>query len=198
MSPTSKLSQEERELAEAEPRVEVLREQVNHHLYRYHVLDDPEVSDAEYDELIGELRGLEDRFPQLITPDSPTQRVGAPAAELFRPIPHRAPMLSLDNAFSEEELRAWGTRVERGLNGATHAFVCELKIDGVACALTYEDGVLTTAATRGDGRIGEDITANVRTLQGVPRRLDVKDPPKVLEVRGEVYFPVKAFEGLNV
>ena len=198
MSPTPKLSQEERELAEAEPRVEVLREQVNHHLYRYHVLDDPEVSDAEYDELIGELRGLEDRFPQLITPDSPTQRVGAPAAELFRPIPHRAPMLSLDNAFSEEELRAWGTRVERGLNGATHAFVCELKIDGVACALTYEDGVLTTAATRGDGRIGEDITANVRTLQGVPRRLDVKDPPKVLEVRGEVYFPVKAFEGLNV
>jgi len=198
MSPAPKLSQEERELAEAEPRVEVLREQVNHHLYRYHVLDDPEVSDAEYDELIGELRGLEDRFPQLITPDSPTQRVGAPAAELFRPIPHRAPMLSLDNAFSEEELRAWGTRVERGLNGATHAFVCELKIDGVACALTYEDGVLTTAATRGDGRIGEDITANVRTLQGVPRRLDVKDPPKVLEVRGEVYFPVKAFEGLNV
>ena len=198
MSPAPKLSQEERELAEAEPRVEVLREQVNHHLYRYHVLDDPEVSDAEYDELIGELRGLEDRFPQLITPDSPTQRVGAPAAELFRPIPHRAPMLSLDNAFSEEELRAWGTRVERGLNGAAHAFVCELKIDGVACALTYEDGVLTTAATRGDGRIGEDITANVRTLQGVPRRLDVKDPPKVLEVRGEVYFPVKAFEGLNV
>jgi DNA ligase (NAD+) len=178
--------------------VEELREQVNHHLYRYHVLDDPEVSDAEYDELIGALRALEDRFPQLITPDSPTQRVGAPAAELFRPIPHRAPMLSLDNAFSEEELRAWGSRVERGLNGAAHAFVCELKIDGVACALTYEDGVLTTAATRGDGRIGEDITANVRTLQGVPRRLDVKDPPKVLEVRGEVYFPVKAFEGLNV
>jgi DNA ligase (NAD+) len=197
VSPARELSEEERELAEAEPRVEELREQVNHHLYRYHVLDDPEVSDAEYDELIGALRALEDRFPQLITPDSPTQRVGAPAAELFRPVPHRAPMLSLDNAFSEEELHAWGTRVERGLNGAAHAFVCELKIDGVACALTYEDGVLTKAATRGDGRIGEDITANVRTLKGVPRRLDVKDPPKVLEVRGEVYFPVKAFEGLN-
>ena len=192
------LSAEERELAGSELRVEELREQVNHHLYRYHVLDDPEISDAEYDELIGELRSIEDRFPQLITPDSPTQRVGAAPAELFRPVPHRAPMLSLDNAFSEEELRAWGARVERGLNGAAHTFVCELKIDGVACALTYEDGVLTTAATRGDGRTGEDITANVRTLQGVPKRLEVDDPPSVLEVRGEVYFPVKAFEGLNV
>jgi DNA ligase (NAD+) len=198
MSPAPKLSKEERDLAESELRVEELREQVNHHLYRYHVLDDPEISDAEYDELIGELRSLEDRFPQLITPDSPTQRVGAAPAELFRPVPHRAPMLSLDNAFSEEELRAWGARVERGLNGAAHTFVCELKIDGVACALTYEDGVLTIAATRGDGRIGEDITANVRTLQGVPRRLAVEDPPTVIEVRGEVYFPVKAFEGLNV
>jgi len=192
------LSEEERALATAEPRVEELREQVNHHLYRYHVLDDPEISDAEYDELIGELRSIEDRFPQLITPDSPTQRVGAAPAELFRPVAHRAPMLSLDNAFSEEELRAWGARVERGLNGATHTFVCELKIDGVACALTYEDGVLTTAATRGDGRTGEDITANVRTLQGVPKRLGVEDAPSVIEVRGEVYFPVKAFEGLNV
>jgi DNA ligase (NAD+) len=198
MSPAPKLSKEERELAEAEPRVEVLREQVNHHLYRYHVLDDPEVSDAEYDDLIRELRALEDRFPQLITPDSPTQRVGAPAAELFRPVPHRAPMLSLDNVFSEEEFRAWGARAERGLNDAAHSFVCELKIDGVACALTYEAGVLTTAATRGDGRIGEDITANVRTLQGVPKRLQVEDPPGVIEVRGEVYFPVKAFEELNV
>ena len=198
MTPASKLSKEERDLAESELRVEELREQVNHHLYRYHVLDDPEISEAEYDELIGELRSLEDRFPQLITPESPTQRVGAAPAELFRPVPHRAPMLSLDNAFSEEELRAWGARVERGLNGAAHSFVCELKIDGVACALTYEDGVLTTAATRGDGRTGEDITSNVRTLQGVPKRLEVKDPPSVIEVRGEVYFPVKAFEGLNV
>jgi DNA ligase (NAD+) len=191
-------TREERELSESELRVEELRERVNHHLYRYHVLDDPEISDAEYDELIGELRSIEDRFPQLITPDSPTQRVGAAPAELFRPVPHRAPMLSLDNAFSEEELRAWGARVDRGLNGAAHTFVCELKIDGVACALTYEDGVLTIAATRGDGRTGEDITANVRTLQGVPKRLGVKDPPDVIEVRGEVYFPVKAFEGLNV
>ncbi|HEX4941100.1 MAG TPA: NAD-dependent DNA ligase LigA, partial [Actinomycetota bacterium] len=189
---------EERKLAEAELRVDELRERVNHHLYRYHVLDDPEVSDAEYDELIGRLRALENEFPELITPDSPTQRVGAAPAELFRPVPHRAPMLSLDNAFSEEELRAWGARVDRGLAGATPTFVCELKIDGVACALTYEDGVLTVAATRGDGRVGEDITANVRTLRSIPRQLETEDPPSVIEVRGEVYFPVKAFEELNV
>jgi DNA ligase (NAD+) len=189
---------EERDLAEAELRVEELRELVNHHMYRYHVLDDPEVSDAEYDELIRELRALEDAFPELITPDSPTQRVGAAPAELFRPVPHRAPMLSLDNVFSEEELRAWGTRVDRGLAGATPTFVCELKIDGVACALTYEDGVLTVAATRGDGRIGEDITANIRTLKSIPRRLETEEAPSVIEVRGEVYFPVKAFEELNV
>ena len=190
--------QDERSLAEAELRAEELRELVNHHMYRYHVLDDPEVSDAEYDELIRELRALEDRFPELITPDSPTQRVGAAPAALFRPVQHRAPMLSLDNAFSEEELRAWGARVERGLAGATPSFVCELKIDGVACALTYEGGVLTQAATRGDGRTGEDITANVRTLKAIPRRLATDEPPSVIEVRGEVYFPVKAFEELNV
>jgi DNA ligase (NAD+) len=190
--------QDERSLAEAELRAEELRELVNHHMYRYHVLDDPEVSDAEYDELIRELRALEDRFPELITPDSPTQRVGAAPAALFRPVQHRAPMLSLDNAFSEEELRAWGARVERGLAGATPSFVCELKIDGVACALTYERGVLTQAATRGDGRTGEDITANVRTLNAIPRRLATDEPPSVIEVRGEVYFPVKAFEELNV
>ena len=167
-------------------------------MYRYHVLDDPEVSDAEYDELIGELRALEERFPELITPDTPTQRVGAAPAALFRPVQHRAPMLSLANTFSEEELQAWAARVERGLAGATPTFVCELKIDGVACALTYEDGVLTQAATRGDGRTGEDITANVRTLKAIPRKLRTDTPPAVIEVRGEVYFPVKAFEQLNV
>ncbi len=193
-----KVTEEERALAEAQLRVEELREQVNHHLYRYHVLDDPEISDAEYDELIGELRKLEERFPELVTPDSPTQRVGAAPADLFRPVQHRAPMLSLDNAFSEEELRAWGARVDRGLAGAKPTFVCELKIDGVACALTYEDGVLTQAATRGDGRVGEDITANVRTLKSIPRRLDTDDPPSVIEVRGEVYLPVKAFEQVNL
>ena len=188
---------DERALADAKLRVEELRTEVNHHSYRYHVLDDPEVSDAEYDELIRDLRQLEDRFPELLIPDSPTQRVGGPpVADLFAPVTHRAPMLSLDNAFSFDELDAWGQRVERAL-GEIPAMACELKIDGVACALTYERGALVRAATRGDGRIGEDITANVRTVQGVPRRLATDDPPEVIEVRGEMYLPVKAFEALN-
>jgi DNA ligase (NAD+) len=197
VTPARQAQQEERELAESELRVEELREQINHHLYRYHVLDDPEVSDAEYDELVKELKDLEERYPELLTPDSPTQRVGAAPAALFKPIQHRAPMLSLDNVFSEEELLAWNARVDRGLEGATPSFVSELKIDGVAVALTYEDGVLTQAATRGDGRVGEDITANVRTIRSIPRRLGVKDPPAVIEVRGEVYLSVQGFEELN-
>jgi DNA ligase (NAD+) len=188
---------DERARAEAKVAVEELRERINHHSYRYHVLDDPEVSDAEYDELVQQLRRLEDAFPELITPDSPTQRVGATPAALFAPVEHRAPMLSLDNAFSFEELEAWAERVERGLGGPPDGFVCELKIDGVACALTYERGVLVRAATRGDGRVGEDITANVRTVEGVPRRLSLEDPPAVVEIRGEMYLPVKAFEELN-
>ena len=186
----------ERDLAKAKVRVEELRERLNYHSYRYHVLDDPEVSDAEYDELMNELRGLEERFPELVTPDSPTQRVGATPTDLFAPIQHRTPMLSLDNAFSAEELQAWATRVERGV-GSGADYSCELKIDGVAVALTYEDGVLTKGATRGDGRTGEDITANVRTVRSVPQRLDVKGPPAYLEVRGEIYLPVRAFERLN-
>ena len=186
----------ERERAEAKVRVEELREQLNHHSYRYHVLDDPEVSDAEYDELMRELVRLEDRFPELITPDSPTQRVGGTPADLFAPVAHRARMLSLDNAFSRDELEAWAARVERAV-GTGVAYTCEQKIDGVACALTYERGALVQAATRGDGVTGEDITANVRTIRGIPRRLLMKDPPPVIEVRGEIYLPVKAFEDLN-
>jgi len=188
---------DERARAEAKTRVEELREQINHHSYRYHVLDDPEVSDAEYDELIGELRSLEDAFPELITTDSPTQRVGAAPNALFAPVEHRAPMLSLDNAFSFDELDTWAQRVVKGLGGETPAFACELKIDGVACALTYERGVLIRAATRGDGRTGEDITANVRTVVGIPTRLEVDDPPAIVEIRGEMYLPVRAFEQLN-
>jgi DNA ligase (NAD+) len=188
---------EERRRAEAKLRVEELRELINHHAYRYHVLDDPEVSDAEYDELVLELGRLEDEFPELVTPDSPTQRVGAVPADLFRPVPHRAPMLSLDNAFSIEELEQWAARVEKGVQGDDVDYVCELKIDGIACALTYERGALVEAATRGDGYTGEEITANVRTVRGVPPRLLAKPPPEVIEVRGEVYLPVKAFEELN-
>jgi DNA ligase (NAD+) len=187
---------EERDRAAAKLRVEELRAEIEHHRYRYHVLDDPEVADAEYDQLMRELRALEDRFPELQTPDSPTQTVGGAPAALFAPVQHRAPMLSLDNAFTIEELDAWAARVRRS-SGDGARFACELKIDGVACALTYERGVLTRAATRGDGRIGEDITANVKTVEGVPRRLIVDDPPSVIEVRGEVFLPVKAFEELN-
>jgi DNA ligase (NAD+) len=186
----------ERQLSKAKVRVEELREQLNHHSYRYHVLDEPEVSDAEYDELMNELRALEERFPELVVPDSPTQRVGATPADLFAPAPHRSPMLSLDNAFSREELGSWASRVEREVGPAAH-YSCELKIDGVAVALTYERGTLTRGATRGDGRTGEDITANVRTVRSVPQRLPVKAPPAYLEVRGEIYLPVRAFERLN-
>jgi len=186
----------ERRLAQAKRRVEELREQINYHNYRYHVLDDPEVSDAEYDELVRELKGLEDEFPELITPDSPTQRVGARPADLFQPVKHRARMLSLDNVFSQEDLEAWGRRVER-IIGPGARYACELKIDGVAVALTYEDGIYTRGATRGDGETGEDITANIRTVRAVPTRLRMDRAPALLEVRGEMYLPVKAFEKLN-
>ncbi|HYG73049.1 MAG TPA: NAD-dependent DNA ligase LigA, partial [Actinomycetota bacterium] len=190
-------TKEERDLTVAKRRVDELRADLNHHSYRYHVLDDPEISDAEYDELMRELRALEERFPELVTEDSPTQRVGgAPVTDLFAPVEHRTPMLSLDNAFSLEELEAWATRVERDA-GSGVRYSLEQKIDGVAVALTYQKGVLTKGATRGDGRVGEDITANVRTVRNVPRRLDLKDPPAYLEVRGEIYLPVKAFEKLN-
>ena len=186
----------ERRLSEAKRRVEELRNLINHHNYRYHVLDDPEVADAEYDELVRELRALEEEFPELITPDSPTQRVGGQVGDLFAPVEHRAPMLSLDNAFSWEELNAWGKRVERVLGRAAD-FVCELKIDGIAVALTYEGGRYTRGATRGDGFVGEDITANIRTIRNVPMNLRAPRPPRVLEVRGEAYLPVRAFEQLN-
>jgi DNA ligase (NAD+) len=186
----------ERRPADPKHHVEEQPETINHHAYRYHVLDEPEVSDAEYDELIRELTALEDEFPELVTPDSPTQRVGGVPTDLFAPVAHRAPMLSLDNAFSVPELQAWAQRVDRVVGDAAR-FACELKIDGVACALTYERGRLTKAATRGDGVTGEDITANVRTVRGVPPRLLVKAPPEILEVRGEMYLPVKAFASLN-
>jgi DNA ligase (NAD+) len=188
--------EEERRRSDAKRRVEELRDLIGLHNYRYHVLDDPEISDAEFDELMRELRGLEEEFPELITPDSPTQRVGGQPSELFAPARHRAPMLSLDNAFSREELEAWGARVVRAL-GREADFYCELKIDGVAVALTYEDGRYTRGATRGDGYTGDDITANIRTVRSVPVTLRGDGHPGALEVRGEVYLPVKAFERLN-
>ena len=190
------VSAEERRRADAKLRVEELRSLIEHHRYRYHVLDTPEISDAEYDELMRELESLETAFPELQTPDSPTVTVGGAPADLFAPVTHRAPMLSLDNVFSFEELDAWAARIERVV-GDEARYACELKIDGVACALTYERGRLVRAATRGDGRVGEDITSNVRTVEGIPRTLAIDDPPEVIEIRGEMYFPVSAFEELN-
>ncbi|HYV01993.1 MAG TPA: NAD-dependent DNA ligase LigA, partial [Actinomycetota bacterium] len=187
---------EERRLSEARKRAEELREEISFHAYRYHVQDDPVVSDAEYDEMVRELQKLETEFPELITPDSPTQRVGGVPSELFAPVRHRARMLSLDNAFSWEELEAWGRRVER-IVGKGAEFVCELKIDGLAVVVSYEDGVLTRGATRGDGATGEDVTPNIRTVRNIPKRLAVTSHPSVLDVRGEIYFPVEAFERLN-
>lgn len=188
----------DRERAAAKLRVEELRELVNRHEFLYYVKDAPEVPDAVFDELVRELAGLEETFPELITPDSPTQRVGGAPVDLFAPVTHRAPMMSLDNVFSVDEFRSWAERVQKGIGGAEDTdFACELKIDGVAVALTYESGVLVQGATRGDGTTGEDITANVRTIRSIPRRLMVDPPPALLEVRGEVYFPSKAFAGLN-
>jgi DNA ligase (NAD+) len=177
--------------------IEELRSQVNEHLYRYHVLDDPVISDAQFDALIAELRRLEEVHPELITPDSPTQRVGAPVGDLFRPVRHLRPMFSLDNADSTEMLLSWEQRMERQLGRPPQGYVAELKIDGLAVVLTYRGGVLDTGATRGDGVTGEDITANLRTIKSVPLRLLGDDPPAILEVRGEVYMPETAFEELN-
>ncbi len=184
-------------MADVSTAIEELRSQVNEHLYRYHVLDDPIISDAQFDALIADLRRIEEENPELITPDSPTQRVGAPVGALFAPIRHLRPMFSLDNADSAEMLMAWEQRMERQLGRAPVGYAAELKIDGLAVVLTYRDGVLDTGATRGDGVTGEDITANLRTIKSVPLRLLGANPPEILEVRGEVYMPESAFEGLN-
>jgi DNA ligase (NAD+) len=181
---------------QATARARALRDAIVLHSYRYHVLDDPEIADAEYDSLMAELIAIEKQHPELVTPDSPTQRVGAPPSDLFSPVVHRSRMLSLDNCFSLEELQAWGRRVERTI-AAPEALVAELKMDGVAVNLIYEDGSLVKGATRGDGRVGEDITGNLKTVRAVPLRLRGKFP-KILEVRGEVYMRTDDFEKLNV
>jgi hypothetical protein len=180
---------------QAKKRAAELRDAIDYHSYRYHVLDEPEVADAEYDALVGELIELEEAYPELVTPDSPTQRVGAPPSEAFAPVEHRMQMMSLDNCFSLEELLAWGKRVER-LIGTASAFVTELKMDGVAVNLIYEDGAFVKGATRGDGRVGEDITGNLRTVGAVPLKLR-GNPPTLLEARGEVYMRTDDFEKLN-
>ena len=177
-------------------RIEELRAQLRHHSHRYYVLDEPEVSDAEYDGMLRELIALEEAHPDLVTADSPTQRVGAPPSNVFAPVTHRQRMFSLDNAESPEELDAWQARVERQLGHSPAEIVCELKIDGLAVSITYEAGSLTQAATRGDGTMGEDITANARAIQAIPLRL-LGDAPAVMEVRGEIYMPLTSFDELN-
>ena len=185
---------------EIEQRVEGLRAEIAEHNRRYHELDDPTVSDAEYDDLVRELRRLEEEFPELITPDSPTQLVGGRPSTTFAPVVHRVPMMSLDNAFTEAELHAWGDRLQRRLDEGDGpvdvGYVCEPKIDGLAISIRYEDGRFVQAATRGDGRTGEDVTANIATLAEVPADLGRK-APAVLEIRGEVYMSMPAFAALN-
>ncbi|MYC84561.1 MAG: NAD-dependent DNA ligase LigA [Acidimicrobiia bacterium] len=169
---------------------------IRYHDHRYYVLDDPELPDADYDDLRRRLLALEEAHPDLVTADSPSRRVGAPPSDLFAPVTHRERLFSLDNAESPAEVAEWLARAERHLDRLVGSLVCELKIDGVAVSLTYEHGVLTRAATRGDGETGEDITANVRTIASVPLRL-LGDPPAYMEVRGEVYLPLDEFDRLN-
>ena len=179
-------------------RVEELRTLVAYHLHRYHVLDAPEIADAEYDALFDELLGLEAKHPELTSPDSPTHRVGAAPLSQFNKVSHEVAMLSLDKCTTEEELGDWIHRCEGRLAaGERLSFFCEPKIDGVAVALVYEQGVLTLASTRGDGQTGEDITTNVRTIPSVPLKLEAANLPERMEVRGEIYIPIADFEAFN-
>lgn len=184
-------------MASPEKRIAELRTAIREHNHRYYILDEPVVSDAEFDALLRELIGLESDHPDLVTADSPTQRVGAPIGEQFSALTHLRPLFSLDNAETNDELTAWEQRMERVLGDEPDGYVCELKIDGLAVVLTYRDGALSTGATRGDGTTGEDITANLRTIGSIPLRLLTDEPPEVLEVRGEVYMPYDAFDALN-
>jgi DNA ligase (NAD+) len=180
-------------------RIEELREQIRHHNHRYYELDDPEISDAEYDQLLRELEALEAAQPDLITPDSPTQKVGAAPAEKFGSIEHAVPMLSLSNAMNEDEIGEWFERIARDLETRDIELAAEPKLDGLAVELVYERGHLTCGSTRGDGKTGEDVTANLRTVRSVPRELSAqgRTVPRHLEVRGEVFLPREGFEALN-
>ena len=188
--------------ADVAARAAELRTELDRHNRLYYVLDEPEVGDDVYDELLNELRDLEREFPTLRTPDSPTQRVGAPPLERFEPVTHHEPMLSLANSRNEEELRAWETRLANYLKrlditASQFSYTTEPKIDGVALALVYRDGKLVRGATRGDGRVGEDVTQNIKTIGSVPLRLKTSSPPPLIEVRGEAYLPIAAFKALN-
>lgn len=175
-----------------------LRADINHHNYRYHTLDDPQISDAEYDRLLQKLKSLEVQYPELITSDSPTQRIGATPLSEFVTVAHEMPMLSLDNAFSDDDLIAFNKRVQDRLKNTSEIeFACEVKLDGLAVSLLYLNGILVRGATRGDGTNGEDITQNVRTIPSIPLRLLGADFPETLEVRGEIYMPKEGFSKFN-
>ncbi len=182
---------------EAKLAAEELRSQINYHDYRYHVLDQPEISDAEYDELVRRLRAIEEHYPELITPDSPTQRVSGQPVEAFGVVQHREPLLSLANAFNFGELQAWHRRARNLADADDFALVCEPKIDGLAVALVYEDGRFVQGATRGDGFRGENISENLRTIRSIPMQVRGEGAPQRFEVRAEVYMPKSAFERLN-
>ena len=179
-------------------RINELKKIINHHNRQYYVYDNPVISDAEYDKLMRELETLEGKFPDLVTPDSPTQRVGGKPLTGFARVAHREAMMSLADAFSEAELKDFNRRVTETV-GDKVEYVVELKIDGLAISLTYENGLLVTAATRGDGEVGEDVTQNVRTIKSVPLRLDIppEKRPNFIEVRGEIYLPKEGFRRLN-
>src|SRR5688572_71965 len=177
-----------------------LREALTRASYEYYILDQPTLSDPEYDRLFRELRGLETDFPELLTPDSPTLRIGAPPSSKLEKTPHLAPMLSLDNAFNFAELQAWETRNSRIAEEVrTAGYVAECKMDGLSVSLTYENGILVRGATRGDGIIGEDVTKNLRTIREIPLRLrdGASPPPALIEIRGEAFMSLSGFEALN-
>ncbi|MFF7475983.1 NAD-dependent DNA ligase LigA [Streptomyces sp. NPDC008092] len=183
--------------AEAREKHARLAEQIEEHRFRYYVKDAPVVSDAEFDKLLKTLEALEDEYPELRTPDSPTQKVAGAYETEFTSVEHRERMLSLDNTFNDDDLAAWAERIHKELGEQEYHFLCELKVDGLAVNLTYEQGRLTRAATRGDGRTGEDITPNVRTIAEIPDRLHGERVPDLVEIRGEVYFPMEKFAELN-
>src|SRR5579864_2589425 len=187
---------------DAEKKIETLREKIRHHEYLYYVLDNPEISDQEFDRLMQQLKDLEAEHPSLLTPDSPTQRVGGKPREGFVKVAHSSPMLSLDNTYSEEELRAWERRVHELSGRKDVDYVCELKLDGMSMALVYEDGRLARGVTRGDGSVGEDVTLNVRTVRSIPLSIPTEKLQKAgltsnFEVRGELLMPLAAFKKMN-
>ncbi|HTA47836.1 MAG TPA: NAD-dependent DNA ligase LigA, partial [Verrucomicrobiae bacterium] len=187
---------------DVENKIEALREKIRHHEYLYYVVDDPEISDLEFDKLMQQLKDLEAQHPELIRADSPTQRVGGKPREGFVKVPHSSPMLSLDNTYSEEELRDWERRVHELSGRKDVDYVCELKLDGMSLALIYEEGKLVRGITRGDGSVGEDVTLNVRTVRSVPlsipkEKLKKAGIPADFEVRGELLMPTESFKKIN-